>query len=76
MDCRKVEVRVSSFYVKLCQSTNNAKDGLILEDIGFSPLNGTEVDIIIGNDVPKAHWCKNNAYVNRTLLEKNSLPDE
>ena len=49
---------------------------LILEDIGFSPLNGTEVDIIIGNDVPKAHWCRNNAYVNRTLLEKNSLPDE
>ena len=49
---------------------------LILEDIGFSPLNGREVDIIVGNDVPKAHWCRNNAYVNRTLLEKNSLPDE
>ena len=71
MDCRKVDVTVSAFHVKICQSTNIDKDGLILEDI-----DSTEVDIIIGNDVPKAHWCRNNAYVNHTLLEKNSLPDE
>jgi len=45
-DCRKVEVTVSAFHVKICQSTNIDKDGLILEDI-----DGTEVDIIIGNDV-------------------------
>ena len=71
MDSRKVEVRVSAFHVKICQSTNTAKDGLLLEDI-----DGTEVDIIIGNDFPKAPWCRNNAYVNRTLLEKNPLPVE
>ena len=71
MDCRNVEVRVSAFHVKICQLTNIDKDGLILEDI-----DGKEVDIIIGNDVPKTHWCRTNAYVNRTLLEKNSLPDE
>ena len=53
-----------------------SKAGLMLEDIDFLQLNGTEVDIIIGNDVPKAPWCRNNSYVNRTLLEKNSLPDE
>ena len=42
------------FHVKICRSTNVSKDGLVLEDIYFSQLNGKEVDIIIGNDVPKA----------------------
>ena len=31
----KVEVRVSAFHVKICQSTNISKAGLILEDIDF-----------------------------------------
>ena len=35
----KVEVRVSAFHVKICQSTNISKAGLILEDIDFSQLN-------------------------------------
>ena len=69
----KVETRVSEFHVKICQATNFSKDGLSLEDIDFSQLNGKEVDIIIRNDVPKAHWCRNNDYANRTLLYKNSL---
>ena len=72
----KVEARVSAFHVKMCRSTNVSKDGLVLEDIDFSQLNGKEVDIIIGNDVPKADWCRNNAYVNHTLLQKNALHDE
>ena len=72
----KVDARVSAVHVKICQSQNIAKDGLILEDFDISQLNGKEVDIRIGNGVPKAHWCRNNAYVNRTLLYKNSLPDE
>ena len=56
------------FPVKICHSTNISKDGLSLEDIDFSQLNGKEVDVIIANDVPKERWCRNNAYVNRTLL--------
>ena len=64
----KVEARVSEFHVKICQSTNISKDGLSVEDIDFSQLIGKEVDIITGNDIPKAHWWRNNAYVNRTLL--------
>ena len=31
----KVEVRVSVFHVKICQSTNISKAGLILEGIDF-----------------------------------------
>ena len=64
----KVDARVSAFYVKICQSTNISKDGLNLEGIDFSQLSGKEVDVIIANLVPKARWCRNNAYVNRTLL--------
>ena len=66
----KVEARVSTFLVKICQSTRISKDGLSLEDIDFSQVNGKEVDIIIGNDVPKAHWCENNAYVNLHYYRK------
>ena len=72
----KVEARVSAFHVKICQSPNIATVSLTLEGKDISQLNGKEVDIIIGKDVPKAHWCRKNAYVNRTLLYKNSLPDE
>ena len=64
----KVEARVSASQVKICQLTNISKDGLILGDSDFSQFNGKEVDGIIRNDVPKAHWCRNNAYVNRTPL--------
>ena len=59
----KVEAGVSACLFKIFQSTTISKDGLSAEDIDFS-----EVDIIIGNDVAKAHWCRNNAYVSRTLL--------
>ena len=71
LTCRlsKVEVRVGAFHIKICRPTNNCKEGLSLEDIDFSQLNGKEVEIIIiGNGIPKAHWCRNNAYVNCTLL--------
>ena len=50
-----MEARVSAFHVEICQLTNISKDGLSLEDIDFSQLNGKEVDLIIGNDVSKTH---------------------